>query len=116
VLLYGDRVTDAMRRAMEETARRRTRQAAFNHEHGIEPRTILKEIHNPLVALSNLDYHDSGRPLADSVAEDEAIPLADRISRLEKEMRAAAKRLEFEEAAALRDRIRELRELQVFRS
>jgi len=116
VLFYGDRVTDAMRRAMEETARRRTRQAAFNHEHGIEPRTILKEIHNPLVALSNLDYHDAGRPFADLVAEDDAIPLADRISRLEKEMRAAAKRLEFEEAAALRDRIRELRELQIFRS
>jgi len=116
VLLYGDRVTDAMRRAIEETARRRTRQDAFNREHGIEPRTILKEIHNPLVALSNLDYHDAGRPLADAVAEDEALPLAERISRLEKEMRAAAKRLEFEEAAALRDRIRELRELQIFRS
>ncbi|HPA95134.1 MAG: excinuclease ABC subunit UvrB [Thermoanaerobaculia bacterium] len=115
VLLYGDRVTEAMRRAMEETRRRRERQAAFNREHGIEPRTILKEIHNPLVALANLDYHDAGAALAGLVAEDEATPLPERISRLEREMRAAAKRLEFEEAAMLRDRIRELRELQIFR-
>ena len=91
------------------------RQAAFNREHGIEPRTILKEIHNPLVALANLDYHDAGAALAGLVAEDEATPLPERISRLEREMRAAAKRLEFEEAAMLRDRIRELRELQIFR-
>jgi len=88
---------------------------SLNCEHGIEPRTILKEIHNPLVGLANLDYHDAGAALAGLVAEDEATPLPERISRLEREMRAAAKRLEFEEAAMLRDRIRELRELQIFR-
>ena len=114
VLFYGDRITDSMARAIDETRRRRVRQEAYNREHGIEPRTILRDIHSPLVAMANLDYFDGPSRLAESVAEDEGLPLAERIARLEKEMRAAAKRLEFEEAAMLRDRIRELRELQVF--
>ncbi|QQR72670.1 MAG: excinuclease ABC subunit UvrB [Holophagales bacterium] len=114
VIFYGDRITDSMARAIDETRRRRVRQQDYNTEHGIEPRTILKDIHNPLVAMANLDYHEVPGRSAGWVAEDESQPLAERIARLEKEMRAAAKRLEFEEAAMLRDRIRELRELQVF--
>jgi len=85
-----------------------------NREHGIEPASIVKEINSPLVRLSNLDYHDamipaSGEPLPD--AESLRIRIAD----LEKQMRAAAKDLEFERAAAIRDELRSLRELQIFR-
>ncbi|HVS16891.1 MAG TPA: excinuclease ABC subunit UvrB [Thermoanaerobaculia bacterium] len=112
VLFYADRVTDSMQRAIDETRRRREKQAAYNREHGIEPRTVLKEIHSPLVQMSNLDYL---QPHALEVAEDDSRPLAERIAQLDKEMRAAAKRLEFEEAAALRDRLRDLRELQILR-
>jgi len=115
VVFYADRSTESIRRALAETARRRAKQAAYNQEHDIEPRTILKDIHSPLVALGNLDYPKEIRPQLLEVAEREELPLAERISKLEKEMRAAAKRLEFEEAAALRDKLRELRELQVYR-
>ncbi len=114
VVLYADQETESIRRMLSETARRRSRQAAFNREHGIEPRSILKDIHSPLVALSNLDYPKEIRPQRLEVAERAELPLTERIARLEKAMREAAKRLEFEEAAELRDRLRELREQQVY--
>ncbi|HUF77334.1 MAG TPA: UvrB/UvrC motif-containing protein, partial [Thermoanaerobaculia bacterium] len=110
----ADRSTRSIDRALEETERRRETQRSYNLEHGIEPATILKDIHSPLVALSNLDYYEPAEPRALEVAERSEIPLTDRIHRLEKEMRAAAKRLEFEEAAALRDKLKELRELQIY--
>ena len=114
VIFYADRMTDSMQRALDETERRRVKQQAYNEEHGIEPATILKDIHNPLVQMSNLDLYSAGPARLSEVADGMDIPLAERISRLEKEMRAAAKRLEFEEAATLRDQIRELRELQIY--
>ena len=114
VVFYADRETDSIRHTIEETRRRRARQEAYNREYGIEPSTILKDIHNPLVALSALDYPKEIRPQLLEVAERSELPLAERITRLERAMREAAKRLEFEEAAELRDRIRELREQQVF--
>ncbi|MFP3941420.1 MAG: excinuclease ABC subunit UvrB [Thermoanaerobaculia bacterium] len=114
VIFYADRTTDSIHRALDETERRRETQQEYNREHGIEPATILKDIHSPLVALSNLDYYEPIQPRALEVAERSEVPLAERIQRLEKEMRAAAKRLEFEEAAVLRDRIQELKELQIF--
>jgi excinuclease ABC subunit B len=114
VIFYADRSTRSIDRALDETERRRATQRAYNEEHGIEPATILKDIHSPLVALSNLDYYETVEPQALEVAERSEIPLAERIQRLEKEMRAAAKRLEFEEAAALRDKLKELRELQIY--
>ncbi|HEV3459630.1 MAG TPA: excinuclease ABC subunit UvrB, partial [Thermoanaerobaculia bacterium] len=114
VVFYADQLTDSMRRAIDETERRRRKQEDYNQRMGIEPRTVLKDIHSPLVAMSNLDYYSVGpTPLLD-VAEGMELPLAERISKLEKEMRAAAKRLEFEEAAMLRDRLRELREIQIY--
>ncbi len=114
VIFYADRTTDSMRRAGEETERRRARQQAHNAEHGIEPRTILKDIHSPLVRMSNLDYFAAAPAGLLEVAEDATVPLAERIARLERQMKAAAKHLEFEQAAVLRDRIRELRELQIY--
>ena len=114
VIFYADRRTDSMKKALDETGRRRIRQHAYNQEHGIEPATILKDIHNPLVAMSNLDLYSVGPTRLSDLAGDVDLPLAERISRLEKEMKAASKRLEFEEAATLRDQIRELRELQIY--
>jgi excinuclease ABC subunit B len=114
VIFYADQETESIRRTLAETRRRRMRQEDYNREHGIEPSTILKDIHNPLIALSVLDYPKEIRPQLLEVAERSELPLAERITRLEKAMRQAAKRLEFEEAAELRDRIRELREQQVF--
>jgi excinuclease ABC subunit B len=64
--------------------------------------------------MSNLDYYQTGPTRLSEVAEDAGEPLGKRIERLEKDMRAAAKRLEFEEAAVIRDKLRELRELQIY--
>lgn len=114
VIFYADRETDSMRAAMSETTRRRERQQQFNVEHGIEPRTILKDIRSPLLQMSNLDYHDSAMIDLAEVAEDNGKSLSQRIVDLERNMKAAAKQLEFEEAAVLRDKLRELRELQIF--
>src|SRR3954470_901043 len=117
VIYYADHMTDSMQRAIGETERRRVKQDEHNQEHGIEPATILKDIHNPLVQMMNLDLYAAGGPprlRAGADGDGSDLPIAERISRLEKEMRAAAKRLEFEEAAALRDQIRELRELQIY--
>jgi excinuclease ABC subunit B len=114
VLFYADRITDSMRQAMSETERRRVRQQEYNEKHGIEPRTVLKDIHSPLVTMSNLDYFSLGDHLPSKVAERSGLPLGQQIENLEKEMKAAAKRLEFEEAAALRDELRELKELQIY--
>ncbi|MCM2269149.1 MAG: excinuclease ABC subunit UvrB, partial [Thermoanaerobaculia bacterium] len=113
VIFYADRETDSIRRTVEETRRRRERQGAYNREHGIEPQSILREIHSPLIAMANLDYPREIRPHLLAVADRDEIPLAERIRQLEKAMKEAAKRLEFEEAAELRDKLRELRELQV---
>jgi excinuclease ABC subunit B len=114
VVMYADVMTESIRRTLSECARRREKQRAYNLEHGIEPQTILKDIHNPLVALANLDYRDIVSPRLLEVAEADEIPLAERIAKLEKAMKEAAKRLEFEEAAQLRDKIRELKEIQVY--
>ena len=113
-VFYADQMTESIRRTVAETTRRRAKQGAYNVEHGIEPASILKDIHSPLVALSALDYPKEIRPQLLEVAERAELPLAERIARLEKAMREAAKRLEFEEAAELRDKLRELRELQVY--
>ncbi len=114
VLFYADAVTDSMRRAMEEMARRRAIQEAYNAEHGIVPASIVKQVNSPLVRMANLDYYevpkDSPRPdLPD------ADSLRRRIADLEKQMKAAAKELDFERAASLRDEVRGLRELEIFR-
>ncbi len=119
-ILYADRITGSMERALAETQRRREKQASHNEQYGIEPRTIVKDVANPLVAMGNLDYYGPGvdRPRvgeAGEVPEDEA-SLNKLITELEKRMRAEAKALEFEEAARLRDRIRELRRQQIFKA
>ena len=114
VLFYADAVTDSMRRALEETGRRRAIQELYNREHGIEPASIVKQVNSPLVRMSSLDYHDAflSRPRPELP---DAESLRKQIAELEKAMRAAAKQLDFERAAALRDELRSLRELEIFR-
>ena len=113
VIFYADDETDSIRRSISETRRRRQRQEAYNAEHGIEPQTILKDIHSPLVRMSELDYSSLGGARVSDIAEAD-VPLNVQIARLEKQMKAAAKKLEFEEAAEYRDRIKELKELQIY--
>ena len=113
VVFYADGITDSMAFAMAETRRRREKQAAYNLEHGVEPRSILKQIHDPLVQMANLDYV-LPQELSE-VAEDDKVPLTKRIASLERRMKEHARRLEFEEAAAIRDQLKSLRELQVLK-
>jgi excinuclease ABC subunit B len=116
VIFYADRITGSMDRALTETRRRRKHQLAHNEEHGIEPKSIIKDIHNPLVRMSDLDYSKSARlsTLISEVAEGPEVPLREQIVRMEKQMKEAAKNLEFEEAAVYRDKLKELRELQIY--
>ena len=113
-ILYADKMTDSLKAAIEETNRRREIQRAYNLEHGIEPASIIKAIDSDLVKMSNLDYFEipgktKGR--LEMVADED---IDKTISRLQKEMKDAAKNLDFEKAAEIRDRLRELKELRIF--
>ena len=114
VLLYADVLTGSIERTIAETSRRRRLQRSYNEEHGIEPRSIMKEVEGPLVKMANLDYYESTLARLSAIAESSDLPISDQIRGLEKQMREAAKKLEFEQAATLRDRLSELRDLQIF--
>jgi excinuclease ABC subunit B len=109
-ILYADRMTDSMSRAIDETNRRREKQREYNEEHGITPVSILRQADMSLVQILQAEYggpeeHDDTIPeFADQGEVD------DFLSKLESEMREAAKRFEFERAAKLRDTLKELRE------
>jgi excinuclease ABC subunit B len=109
VILYAEKMTDSMRNAIAETNRRRTVQETYNKEHDITPQSIKKNIQRALRTVYEQDYFTV--PIA---AEDagEYVPTVDipaLVARLDKQMRAAAKELDFETAAELRDKIRSLR-------
>jgi excinuclease ABC subunit B len=114
VILYADRETENMTTAIQETRRRRAVQEQYNAEHGIVPTTIRREVDSPLASLIAGDYVEVElerptvrRPGADPVPEDpRRIP--NLVQQLRKEMRQAAAKLEFERAAELRDRVKEL--------
>jgi excinuclease ABC subunit B len=110
VLMYADVVTDSMRKAIGETNRRRGAQRDYNAAHGITPQTIQKAIAEPLAAVCEADYLTVPlvRETPDELERLEPAELAARIGTLRKEMREAAKQLEFERAAEIRDRIRGL--------
>jgi excinuclease ABC subunit B len=111
-ILYGDRLTDSMRRAIFETERRRARQEVYNKENGITPESIVKPIEATLVTAYEADYFKV--PL-DLDAFDDYSPerITKTIGQLESDMREAARRHEFERAAELRDKLKYLRERQV---
>ncbi len=109
-LLYADRMTDSMKRAMDETSRRRAIQSAYNEEHGITPESIVRPLDMTLAAIVAADYTDL------TAGESEGLPefksqedVNAYIANLESDMREAAKKFEFEKAAKLRDTIKELR-------
>jgi excinuclease ABC subunit B len=107
VILYADSTTESMQRAIEETERRRRLQSDFNKKHGITPQSIVKALGSPLVRIYDADYVEI--PLAAEPATKYGVAeLPRQIRKLQKEMKQAAERLEFEKAAELRDRIRAL--------
>jgi len=110
VVLYADKVTDSMRRAMDETDRRRAKQAAYNAEHGITPETIRKEIRDILGSLYERDYvdvtgDDSRARLPKELRQIDKRDAPGEIAAMRKEMFRLAKDLDFEKAADLRDKI-----------
>ncbi|HSP17854.1 MAG TPA: excinuclease ABC subunit UvrB [Thermoanaerobaculia bacterium] len=112
-ILYADKITDSLKFAIDETNRRREIQRKYNQEHGIEPATVIRAVDSDLVKMANLDYFEiPGAPKKLDMVADEDIDKA--ISRLQKEMKEAAKNLDFEKAAELRDRLKELKELRIF--
>jgi excinuclease ABC subunit B len=111
-VLYADRITDSMRRAIGETQRRREKQDAYNKEHGITPQSVVKAIDSTLVSIVEADYFKVPLNL-DEVEEYSPDKIAETIARLEHEMRAAAAKYEFERAAELRDKVKYLRGRQL---
>ncbi len=112
VIMYADRITDSMKRAIEETNRRREKQAAFNEAHGIQPVSIFKAVRDltdqlsvKAVAEPKADYRTKGAP---GMPKNELQRL---IVELEKQMKEAARNLEFEQAAILRDQLYDMRAL-----
>lgn len=108
VFLFADTITGSMQRAMDETARRREKQMAFNKEHGIEPKTIIKPIANGLLEMMGLDpmekmEAEKEKELAAQTAGMSDDDVQELINQLEAQMKHAAKMLEFEKAANLRD-------------
>lgn len=115
-ILYADKMTDSMRQAMEETERRRVKQLAFNQEQGITPRGVVKRIKDIIDGVYNADDARAELKAAQERAKYDDMPekdLAKEIKRLEKQMLEAAKNLEFEKAAHLRDQLAHLKQ-QVF--
>jgi excinuclease ABC subunit B len=109
-ILYADKVTDSMRLAMDETNRRRSLQEAYNHEHDITPESIVKNIGELLSSVYEHDY--APIPEVEEAPEERYRSLEDiaaEVKALEKQMRQAAKALEFEKAAQIRDRVKVLR-------
>jgi excinuclease ABC subunit B len=120
VILYADQVTGSIRTTMAEVERRRITQAAYNQEHGIEPKTILKPIREGIEALYEMDYVELAPAPDDSKPRDEAETwsverLRGEILRQREDMLRAANELRFEEAAKLRDRLATLEKMELSR-
>ena len=113
VVLYADVMTDSLRRALEETARRRSKQEAWNKEHGITPQTIRRDISSALQSIYEQDYVTVEALEGEETAEFVGKDLKATIAELERKMRAAAADLEFETAARLRDEIKRLESLDL---
>ncbi len=125
VIFYADHVTESMRRTMDETDRRRAKQVAYNEAHGITPTQIKRDRGDVMRQTAVIDIHDNdGRrayvePEVLSMAADPVLQymtadqLAKNVDVLEASMRKAAKELDFEKAAGLRDRVKKLEELEL---
>lgn len=126
VILYADKITESMRKAMEETDRRRAKQIAYNEKLGVSPQSLNKRVEDMIDVSSMIgkaqtnsrkkrDTNETGLSVAESAASyaTDAHGLAKQITQLEKEMHAQAKALNFEVAASLRDQIKKLRALLI---
>jgi excinuclease ABC subunit B len=113
VLMYADRVTGSMQEAIAETERRRIAQAIYNTEHGITPETVRKSIRELLDTVPERDYYTVPVPETKEEAPESPAALAARIAELEAAMKEAARRLDFERAAELRDRVKALRRIEI---
>jgi len=113
VIMYADHVTDSMAQTIKETDRRRTLQAAYNAEHGITPETIRSSIRELLQTVYERDYYTVEVETPAKETFESPADLERRIGELDAQMKDAARRLDFEHAAELRDRIRALRRQQV---
>jgi excinuclease ABC subunit B len=111
-ILYADKITDSMRRAIDETQRRRKLQKEYNEEHGIIPKTIVKPVEATLVTAYEADYFKVPLDL-DGFEEYSPRKLKETINGLEKDMREAAKNMKFEQAAEIRDKLNYLKERQM---
>jgi excinuclease ABC subunit B len=119
-ILYADKITGSMQRAMEETERRREKQLAHNREHGVTPVGVSKSVQDIMEGARRMPTRGKGKsrkvaePTLDYAAEVASLSpaaLSRRMEQLEAKMQEHAKNLEFEEAAALRDQLAELRQL-----
>ena len=108
-ILYADKMTDSMKRAISETDRRREIQKRYNEEHGITPESIIKPIDKMMIAIAETDYVKVPEEEIEEEVPDDPVKLAEMIARLETDMREAARKFEFERATELRDRARVLR-------
>jgi excinuclease ABC subunit B len=108
-ILYADKMTDSMKRAIGETDRRRAIQERYNIENNITPESIIKPVDMTLVAIAEADYLPVPVDPVEEIVTDDPQKMAEAIEKLEAEMREAAKKFEFERAAQLRDKARALR-------
>jgi excinuclease ABC subunit B len=113
VILYAEKMTDSMRNAIAETGRRRTVQETYNKEHNITPQSIKKNIQTALRTVYEQDYFTVPIAAEDAGEYVSTVDLPALVARLDKQMRAAAKELDFETAAELRDKIRSLRQQEM---
>jgi excinuclease ABC subunit B len=121
VILYADKITESIQACVEETKRRRERQMAFNEHHQVTPQTILKKIPENFKKLFDLDYGDEYyEDLSSNLEDPEVVTLLKspkkfekEIKRLTKEMEKSAQKMEFEEAASFRDKIKSLKQKQL---
>ncbi len=113
VVMYADTVTGSMREAIAETERRRLVQAEYNRQHGITPESIKKSIRELLETVPERDYYTVEVPKQAEAQWESPAALAAHVAELERAMKEAAKRLDFERAAELRDRVKALRKIDL---
>ena len=113
VVLYADLVTESMKKALEETSRRREIQEAYNRKNGITPETVKKAIPDILTSIYEADYVTVPAVAEEAEEYVSIFDLPKKVSRLKKEMREAAARLDFEKAAEIRDRIKSLEKTEL---
>ncbi len=110
-ILYGETLTPSMKKAIQETERRRRIQEEYNLKHGITPQTIVKSLEDPLMKMVEADFVDLEKVVEIDEHFTSLEELKEEMERVEKEMKRAAKNYEFERAAILRDRLFSLRQL-----